>query len=357
MQPAVNQAEPAIGAIAEPRTIRRAIAALLVSIFVFTIQPFDLIAQEPKALHGRVHDPLGDVVGAASVDLLADAEVIATTSTVADGGFEFRISKSGRYAIRVSAPTFQTVTTSAIYLGNSARDEVEITLPLQNVKQQVTVTATGTPIPEAQIGASITVLPSEDYRYMTEVQEPLRLIPGLQVTQSGQMGGTSGLSIRGGETTANKVLIDGVPANTIGGGVELANLATVGFGTTEVLREPNSALYGSDALAGVASLTTSRGTTPLPLFTYAGDAGNFGTYRNEVTASTGYRQFDLYSAFARIDTDNNIPNSEFHNATYAGNFGWTPNTANDLRFTVRHVIGQLAQSDSLWRPATERSIQ
>jgi vitamin B12 transporter len=128
---------------------------------------------------------------------------------------------------------------------------LQITLPPQNVKQQVTMTATGTPIPEAQIGASITVLPSEDYRYMPEVQEPLRLIPGLQVTQSGQIGGTSGLSIRGGETTANKALIDGVPANTIGGGVEFANLATIGFGTTEVLREPNSALYGSEALAGV----------------------------------------------------------------------------------------------------------
>ena len=347
MLPAANQAEPTTGSIEVPRTIGRAIAALLISIFVFTSQPFDLIAQEPKAFHGRVHDPLGDVVGAASVDLLADAQVIATTSTVADGGFEFRIPKSGRYAIRVSAPTFQTVTTSAIYLSNSARDELEITLPPQNVKQQVTVTATGTPIPEAQIGASITVLPSEDYRYMTEVQEPLRLIPGLQVTQSGQMGGTSGLSIRGGETTANKVLIDGVPANTIGGGVEFANLATVGFGTTEVLREPNSALYGSDALAGVVRLATSRGTTPLPLFTYAGDAGNFGTYRNEVTASTGYRQFDLYSSFARIDTDNNIPNSEFHNATYAGNFGWTPNTANDLRFTVRHIIVSGGQPNAI----------
>jgi len=215
MQPAANQAEPTIGAIEVPSTIGRAIAALLISILVFTYQPFDLIAQEPKELHGKVHDRLGDVVGAASVNLLADAQAIA------------------------------------IYLSNSARDELQITLPPQNVKQQVTVTATGTPIPEAQIGASITVLTSEDYRYMPEVQEPLRLIPGLQVTQSGQIGCTSGLSIRGGETTANKALIDGVPANTIGGGVEFANLATIGFGTTEVLREPNSALYGSDALAGV----------------------------------------------------------------------------------------------------------
>ena len=100
---------------------------------------------------------------------------------------------------------------------------------------------------------------------MPEVQDPLRLVPGLQVTQTGQMGGTTGLSIRGGGTDANKVLIDGVPANTIGGGVEFANLATVGVESIEILREPNSALFGSDALAGVVSLTSIRGATPLPL--------------------------------------------------------------------------------------------
>ena len=131
------------------------------------------------------------------------------------------------------------------------------------------------------------------------------------------------------------------------GGVEFANLATVGIDQIEVLREPNSALYGSDALAGVVSLTTPRGSTHLPLVTYAGDAGNFGTYRNEVTAGSTYKQFDLFSAFARLDTRNSLPNSEFHNATYAGNFGWTPNAANDLRFTVHHVVVSGGQPNAI----------
>jgi len=324
---------------------RLPIPALLV--LLLTSAPAMLSAQQPPLLHGIVHDPLGALVPNASVDLLQANRVVAHTTTSSDGAFQFPVPASDRYSVRVAAASFRTTTTPSTYLNPASRAELDITLATDTLTQQVTVTATGTPIPEAQIGASVTVLPSEDYKSDFNVQDPLRLVPGLQITQTGQIGGSSGLNIRGGGTDANKVLIDGVPANAIGGGVEFANLATVGIDAIEVLREPNSALYGSDALAGVVSITSARATTRLPLITYAGDAGNFGTYRNEVTAGTTYRQFDLYSAFARLDTRNNEPNSEFHNATYAGNFGWTPNAANDFRFTVRHLAVSGGQPNAI----------
>jgi vitamin B12 transporter len=304
-------------------------------------------AQQAGKLRGAVHDPLGAVVTNASVDLIRNDRVVASTETDDEGAFAFDIGASGRYSIRASAPSFQPATSPIIYLSTTSGAELKVTLGTPTLTQQVTVTATGSPTPEAQTGASVTVIPAEDFRYSTEVQGPLRLVPGLQLTQTGQTGGTTGLNIRGGATDANKVLIDGIPANAIGGAVEFANLASTGVQAIEVLREPNSALYGSDALAGVVSLATPRGATVLPLFTYGGDAGNFGTYRNEVTAGMGFRHFDLYSAFARLDTGNSFPNSEFHNATYAGNFGWAPNSRNDLRFTVRHIIVSGGQPNAI----------
>ncbi len=306
-----------------------------------------LYAQTQARIHGEVHDPLGALVPHASIELLTGTNIVATTTSAMDGSFDFAISKAGRYTVRATAPTFETTTTPSMYLGESGKADLTITMATRTVTQQVTVTATGMPTPEAQVGSALTVLSSDEYQSMLEVQEPLRLIPGVQLTQIGQMGGTTGLSIRGGDTDANKVLIDGVPINAVGGGVEFANVATTGLRSIEVLREPNSALYGSDALAGVVNLTSAKGTTRLPLFTYAGEAGNFGTYRNEVTAGTTYRQFDLYSAFARIDSRNNIPGSAFHNATYSGNFGWTPNAANDLRFTVRHLAVSGGQPNAI----------
>jgi len=84
-------------------------------------------------------------------------------------------------------------------------------------------------------------------------------------------------------------------------------------------------------------MTSARGTTRLPLFTYAGDGGNFSTYHQELTGGGVARQFDYFGAFGRLDSRNNLPNDSFHDATYAGNFGWDLNPANDLRFTVRHL--------------------
>jgi vitamin B12 transporter len=318
---------------------RSSTATWIVCLFVFALFSWSTpaLAAEQGSLRGTISDPLGAIVVGAKVELLNGTALVKTTTTDGAGSYTFDVPENARYTVRAVAPTFQSTTSQSIYVAKSAKAELNITLATQTLTQQVSVTATATPTPIAQIGASVTVLTSEDYRQYTEVQDSLRQIPGLQVTQTGQLGGTTALSIRGANTDANKVLIDGVPVNDIGGAVEFANFATVGIQHIEVLREPNSALYGSDALAGVVSMTTARGTTKLPLFTYAGDGGNFSTYHQELTGSGVARQFDYYGAFGRLDSRNNLPNDSFHNATYTGNFGWQPNPANDLRFTIRHL--------------------
>jgi vitamin B12 transporter len=327
------------------RTIKWIVCLFVISLSLSS-SSLRALAAEQGSLRGTVKDPLGAVVAGATVELLNDTALVSKTATDATGNYAFEVSASGRYHVRATAPSFQATTSQSVFVARSAKAELDVTLSTQMLTQEVSVTATATPTPIAQIGASVTVLNAEDYRQFTEVQDPLRLVPGLQVTQTGQAGGTTGLSIRGSNTDANKVLIDGVPVNDIGGGVEFADFATVGIQKIEVLREPNSALYGSDALSGVVSLTTARGATRLPLFTYAGDGGNFSTFHQELTGSGVARQVDYYGAFYRLDTRNNLPNDAFHNGTYTGNFGWDPNPANDLRFTVRHLSVSAGQPNA-----------
>ena len=73
-----------------------------------------------------------------------------------------------------------------------------------------------------------------------------------------------------------------MPGEDIGGVFDLGAVSTTGIDSVEVFRGPNSVLYGSDAAAGLFSITTPRGTTPTPSIFYQGDAGNYYTYQNEV---------------------------------------------------------------------------
>ena len=186
------------------------------------LAPVTAMAAEDGALHGTVTDPLGAVVVSATVELLDGTAVVQKTKTDAAGNYSFPLQKSARYQVRVVAPTFQSTTSNAVFVAGSGKAQIDVTLATQTLTQQVSVTATGTPTPEAQVGAPVSVLSADQYRYSTEVQDPLRLIPGAQVTQTGQVGGTTGLSIRGGNVNANKVLIDGVPADDMPYGLPAA---------------------------------------------------------------------------------------------------------------------------------------
>ena len=118
--------------------------------------------------------------------------------------------------------------------------------------------------------------------------------------------------------------------------MEFANIASAAIAQVEVLRGPNSVLYGSDALAGVISLTTARGSTPLPLLTYLIGGGNFGTYHQEGTIGGRYRKVDYFSDYSRFDSSNSIPDDEYHNGTFTGNYGWDLSPASSLRATIHH---------------------
>jgi iron complex outermembrane receptor protein/vitamin B12 transporter len=167
------------------------------------------------------------------------------------------------------------------------------------------------------------------------------------VLETGQRGITESIFIRGGNSNANAIWLDGIPVTEIGGAVDFGNIFTTGIDRIEVLRGPNSVLYGADALAGVLNLTTARGKTFLPELSYAFDGGNFGSLHHDVSLGGIFRQFDYYSEFSRFDTNNSEPNAEYHNSTYAGNFGWTPLAFTELRLTVRRTADNVGVPNAI----------
>jgi iron complex outermembrane receptor protein/vitamin B12 transporter len=287
------------------------------------------------AIRGTITDPLGAAVRNAHVQLFRQNTLLATVTTDAEGKYQFSSVPPGRYQVRAEAPSFALQRSDVIYIGSTGTATVNLALKLSKISQQIVVSATGTELPDTQAGASVSVIAGDQFQYQLPALEPLRQVPGVQVLDNGQRGINESLFIRGGNSTANSVWLDGIPIVQIGGQVDFGNVFTTGIEKIELFRGPNSVLYGADAMAGVVNLTTQRGTTFRPELSYSFDGGNFHAYHHNLALGGIFRQLDYFSEFSRFDTNNAEPNARFHNATYAGNFGWTPLTSTELRLTLR----------------------
>ena len=307
--------------------------ALTLSLALWPVHSF---AAETGNIRGTIADPLGAVVPNAQVELLQDKKLVNSTTADGQGRYQFSNVPAGHYRVRAAAATFAPQESALFYVGGASPAEINLSLNIGTIPQQIVVSATGTEVPESQVGASVSLITSDQFQEKLPVFETLRQFPGAQVVRTGQQGSTDFLFVRGGNSNANKVLLDGVPVNDIGGVVNSGPLTTTGIDQVELMRGPNSVLYGSDALASVVNLTTRRGTTPLPELAYAFDAGNFNTFHHDVSLAGAFRQVDYLTAFSRIDAGNSVPNDTFHDGVYVANFGWTPNAATDIRLTGRY---------------------
>jgi iron complex outermembrane receptor protein/vitamin B12 transporter len=274
------------------------------------------------------------VVSGAGVKLLRDAAQTAQTTTDARGEFAFQSVAEGRYQIEVTAAGFEVRRTDPTFVGSPV---LRITLQIGPLQQDVVVSAAATEQPESQVGSSVTVINAETLQQLgkTDVLEALRLVPGTHIVQIGARGGPTSLFIRGGNSNFNKVLIDGVPANDVGGAFDFAQLTTTGVESVEVLRTANSVLYGSDALSGVVSIITKRGRSRIPDATFSLDGGNLNTFRQVASAGGAVRRFDYFSELSHLGTDNDVPNNKYRNTTYVGRFGAFAGTNTDISGTVR----------------------
>jgi iron complex outermembrane receptor protein/vitamin B12 transporter len=296
-------------------------------------------ARSRAVVSGTVVDPLGAVVAQATVALLRDGEKIADTSSGSRGEFSFDGVPQGRYQIEVRAAGFQPRTSDAIFVASGGHAGIEIGLQIGAVAQQVVVSATAGAVPQSQIGAAVTVLDATMIEALgnTDLLEPLRTTPGAAIMQVGGRGGTASVFVRGGASNFTKVLIDGVPANDIGGGLDIADLATTGIDRVEVLRGSNSVLYGSDALAGVITITTRRGQTRIPEASFAVDGGNLGTSHEEASIGGALKRFDYFGAFSHLQTSNDVPNNDYRNNTFATRLGVVAGATTSVSGTVRRV--------------------
>jgi vitamin B12 transporter len=237
-----------------------------------------------------------------------------------------------------------------------------------SLPDSVAVTPTRGESPIREFGGSVTVIPES--RIINSEQPYLRDIlfttPGLSVIQNGGPGRASSVFLRGASSRATKVLLDGIPINDPSSpqrAFDFGPFSTLDIERVEVLRGPQSVLYGSDAVGGVINIITKRGQGPTTTW-FSGMGGAYETYQASAGASGGTDKFYYSIGLTRFDQEGfNVSNQRYNRAFTVENdpfrqnvvssrFGWTPNEHFDIDVVLRYIHSDVAV-DAFNRPPFE----
>jgi outer membrane cobalamin receptor len=264
-------------------------------------------------LEGTALDPSGKAVPGARVSLLRSLVVILECQTDGRGFYKFENLKEGVYRISASSRGFSSKSIE-VDLNKAAIKKQDMKLEISALTNQVVVSASlgGALVP--QIGSSVSVLTEQDIedRGAQNAFDVVRGNPGVEVSQAGRRGGVTGVYIRGGESKYNSVMVDGIPLNEFGGSFDLSSLPADGIERMEVIRGPQSALYGSNAVAGVINLISKRGEGK-PTFTALAEGGSYSTRRFATGGSGLNGGFSWSYNLSRIDSDGAVVNDNYRN--------------------------------------------
>lgn len=188
-----------------------------------------------------------------------------------------------------SSSRIALATVSALALTQALSAPAAFAQTTANTRDTIVVTGVVTPLPEEKVGQTITVIPgtlieNQGYTYVSDV---LRQVPGAAVSRMGAPGALTQVRMRGAEANHTLVLVDGIDISSPDTGeTDFATLLAVGLDRIEVLRGPQSGLYGSNALAGVVNIVSRRELDGH--YVAAGfETGSFGTADLDLSAGIG----------------------------------------------------------------------
>src|SRR5262245_57924365 len=222
----------------------------------------------------------------------------------------------------------------------------------------VVYSATGVTTPARETTSSVTVINRQqlEQQQLRTVPDALSTVPGLNVVQTGSPGGTTSIFLRGTNANHTKFIIDGIEVadpSLLSRTFDLGQMLTGDIERLEVLRGPQSGLYGSDAIGGVVSVITRKGEGP-PTWSFTTEGGSFGTFNQRAsfggaTATYNYQfNIDHFRADSlRVTPLELLPKGEprhndlYDNKTYSTKLGAAINDYLTLNYVARYTDAKL----------------
>lgn len=261
---------------------------------------------------------------------------IAETVSQDDGSFKMTLA-SGNYRIAVTRETFARVE-KEVNLAAGEEFAWKVRLEIEPLSASVIVTAQVTPVAATSTPAQVSVVTRQEIEQREVVMLPdlLSTLPGFSLARTGREGGQATLFLDGGNSNYSKVLVDGAPINDSGGFMDFSNITLDNVEKIEVVHGAESAIYGSDAMAGVIQIFTKRGETRRPELDLVGDGGSFGTGHGSAELSGLLGRLDYAAGATYFATAGQGPNDFFYNRALSGNFGWKISDTDTLRVSLRN---------------------
>jgi len=304
--------------------------------------------RQDAAISGTVFDPDGKVVPGARVTLLYAMAELETRETNAQGQFNFMRLRGGKYQILATISGFDQLPVDIDLLAGE-KSVSDLRLQLSALRDKVVVSAAPGGALTSQIASSVSLVSADeiDDRGAQVATDVLRGLPGTEINQSGGRGTTTSAFIRGGNSNYNLVMIDGIELNDFGGGFDLSPLPAEGVEQVEVIRGPESALYGSNAVAGVINLETIHGDGP-PHFTFVGEGGSLYTWRLGTTGAGLNKGFSWAYSLSRLHTDGQVPNDAYRGQTSTVSLGYSRSPRRKFNVNFFGFAGLLGLPGALW---------
>jgi outer membrane receptor protein involved in Fe transport len=275
------------------------------------------------SVSGTVFDPDGRPIAGARVTLVYAMAALEVRETDVRGQYRFDDLRAGTYEVVATSTGFSEVT-GEINLKPGEKLVKDLNLNLSALQEKIVVSAAPGGELTSEIASSVSVVSAQEIedRGAQAALDVLRGLPGLEINQSGGRGTVTSAFIRGGNSNYNLVMINGIQLNDFGGGFDLAPLPAEGVEQVEVIRGPESALYGSNAVAGVINIETIRGDGP-PHFSFIGEGGSLYTWRLGTTGAGLNKGFSWAYSLSRIQTRGQIRNDGYRNQTSTVSLGYS----------------------------------
>ena len=235
-----------------------------------------------------------------------------------------------------------TVTLIIAFSANAQNNNVAL--------EPIEVKALRTSVPVDRLSSSIVIITKDEIekKQFRFVQDALRGVPGLTVQSSGPMGSSTSVFIRGAHNLGTAVLMDGIRMNLpTAGGYNFGNLTTDNVEKIEILRGPQSHIWGADSTGGVINIVTKKGKGK-PTHSISFETGSFDTVKESLNSSGSISNYDYSSSLSRVDTRGfssiskyrgNPENDGYENTTASARIGY--NLPNDGRI---EFVGRLERT-------------